>query len=264
MMARMAIAVEVSISRSKSLARRRLRPSQAKVRSMTQRLGSRWKPSVPTRALDDLEPQPLACRRTGGDLALVAGIGKQVPEPGEAPVESGADQGQAVAVLDVGGMDDQPQRQAQRVGEQMSLAAVDLLAGIEPPRATRLGCLDALAVDDPGGRRGLPAGLLTCRHEQRRLDASTRCPPARTAGNSRRPCSWVETRVGSIRQGQPVAAGRARRSAPRAARSSAAGRRAWPPAEGLDQREFLVRHVGCVAAARASILLASGSSPHRL
>ena len=57
-------------------------------------------------------------------------------------------------------MHDQPQRQAERIGEQMPLAPVHLLAGIEPPRAARLGCLDALAVDDPGRWRRLTAGLL--------------------------------------------------------------------------------------------------------
>ena len=41
MMARTAMAVDVAISRSKSLASLRLRPSQAKVRSITQRRGSR-------------------------------------------------------------------------------------------------------------------------------------------------------------------------------------------------------------------------------
>ncbi len=64
------------------------------------------------RALDDLEPQPLACRSTERDLALVTGIGEQVPQPGEAPSNPAADQLQPVSILDIGGMDDQPQRQA--------------------------------------------------------------------------------------------------------------------------------------------------------
>jgi hypothetical protein len=40
------MAVEVSINRSKSFARRRLRPSQLNVRSITQRLGMISKPSA--------------------------------------------------------------------------------------------------------------------------------------------------------------------------------------------------------------------------
>lgn len=49
----------------------------------------------------------------------------------------------------------------------------------------------------------------------------------------------------------------AKRSRPPSA--TALGRRQ----QRLDQREFLVRHIGCVATARAAILVASGSSPHR-
>ena len=45
-MAMTTMAVEVSINRSKSFARRWLRPSQPKVRSITQRLGMISKPSA--------------------------------------------------------------------------------------------------------------------------------------------------------------------------------------------------------------------------
>jgi hypothetical protein len=75
--------------------------------------------------LDDLEPQPLARRGAGGHLALVAGIGEHKLQPGKPPADAGADEAEAVPVLDVGRMDDQPQRQAQRVGEQVPLAAID-------------------------------------------------------------------------------------------------------------------------------------------
>ena len=164
------MAVVVSISRSKSLASRRLRPSQAKVRSITQRRGSRWKPSASRGPLDDLELQSLARGGAHGDVALVAGIGEQmlaargnVDGSGRRPVPGRRGPG-------CWRMDDQPQRQAQRVGEQMPLAAVDLLAGVEAARAAGLGRLDALAVDDRGGRRRLTAGLLARRHEQGGLD----------------------------------------------------------------------------------------------
>ena len=63
-------------------------------------------------------------------------------------------------------MHDQPQRQAQRVGEQVPLAAADLLAGIEAARAAGFGGPDALAVDDPRCWRRLAANLLPSRHEQ--------------------------------------------------------------------------------------------------
>ena len=55
------------------------------------------------RALDDLQPQPFAGCGRGGDGALVAAVGEQVAKPGKAAPDAGADQGQAVAVLDVAG-----------------------------------------------------------------------------------------------------------------------------------------------------------------
>ena len=84
-------------------------------------------------------------------------------------------------------MDDQPQRQAQRVGEQVSLAAIDsstadpirsaeptrgggpagdLPAGVAAARAAGLGGLDRLAVDDADGGRTPAAGTLACRHQE--------------------------------------------------------------------------------------------------
>ena len=122
------------------------------------------------RPLDDLEPQPFASGSAGGDLALIASIGEQVLEPGIGLANSGADQPQAIAVLDAGGVDDQPQRQSQRVGEQMPLATVDFLAGIIAARAAGFGRLDALAVDDRGRGLRLAPGLLAGGHQQRGPD----------------------------------------------------------------------------------------------
>ena len=61
------------------------------------------------RALDDLQPQPFAGCGRGRRRAPVAAVGEQVAKPGKAAAGCGpADQGQAVAVLDVGGMDREP------------------------------------------------------------------------------------------------------------------------------------------------------------
>ena len=62
------------------------------------------------RALDDLEPQALACRGAAGDLALIAGIGEQKPQPGEALSDPGAGQPQAVPVLGAGRVNHHPPR----------------------------------------------------------------------------------------------------------------------------------------------------------
>jgi hypothetical protein len=82
------------------------------------------------RSPDDLEAEPFARRRRGGADALVGAVGKQMGQPREAPPGAGADQGQAVAVLDVGGPDRERQQQPPRVGDQVALATVDVLAGI--------------------------------------------------------------------------------------------------------------------------------------
>jgi hypothetical protein len=73
-----------------------------------------------------------------------------------AHVAIGPDQAEAIAILEVGGTDGQRHWQTKGVGDQMTLAAVDLIAGIEPGRAAGLRGLDALAVDAPGRVR--------CRH----------------------------------------------------------------------------------------------------
>ena len=71
-----------------------------------------------------------------------------------------ASRGEPVAVLDAGGVDDGAQQEAERIHQQVPLAAVDLLVGVEAARAAAFGRLDRLAVDNSGGRLGLAAGSL--------------------------------------------------------------------------------------------------------
>jgi hypothetical protein len=52
-------------------------------------------------------------------------------------------------------MDDHANRQANGVGEEMALAALDHLLGSTTPRATGLGGFDRPAVDHPRGRARL-------------------------------------------------------------------------------------------------------------
>ena len=71
---------------SKSLARRRLRPSPAKVRSTTQPRGRTSKPLGGIGTLDDFaRPPAQPGERLLELVAGVAAIGEDVPEPGEAP-----------------------------------------------------------------------------------------------------------------------------------------------------------------------------------
>jgi hypothetical protein len=110
MMATASIAVEASISRSKFLASRWLRHSQAKLRSITRHLGSTSKPCA-----------------SAGRLTISS---------------RSRSRRQAVAVLDVGGVDHERERQALGVGQQVALAAVDLLARVprvQPKAGPRTG-----------------------------------------------------------------------------------------------------------------------------
>ena len=89
--------------------------------------------------LDDLQhPVSGLGRRRRGFGALIAGIGEDTVDERKqaagAPVE---DQPGAVAILDVGRVDDDAQQQAKRVDENVPLAARDLLARVVPLRVER-------------------------------------------------------------------------------------------------------------------------------
>ena len=90
-------------------------------------------------ALDDLE-HPTAGPGCGlrGARSLIAGIGEDALDEGEeaagAPIEN---QPRPLAVLNVGGMNDDVQQEAERVDQDMALAPGDLLARIKPLRVKR-------------------------------------------------------------------------------------------------------------------------------
>ena len=87
-------------------------------------------------AFDDLQlPGAGLGNRSGGLRSLIAGIGKDTLNEGEqtpgAPIKH---QSRTVAILQVGGVDNDIQEQAERVDKNMPLAARDLLARIEALR----------------------------------------------------------------------------------------------------------------------------------
>lgn len=87
-------------------------------------------------AFDDLQfPGAALGNRSGGLRSLIAGIGEDALNEGEqapgAPIEH---QSRTVAILHVGGMDNDIQEQAERVDKNMPLAARNLLARIEALR----------------------------------------------------------------------------------------------------------------------------------
>ena len=141
-------ALTVSAARSTSRARRRLMQAQAKVRSMTQRLGWTTKPA--SVSLDDLD-RPRGSR--GDARPLVAAVREEALEEREAPGDPVEDHRRAVAILHAGGMDLDAQHQAEGVGDQVPLAALDPLSGVVSDHFAGLRAgFHALAVDDRRGR----------------------------------------------------------------------------------------------------------------
>ena len=87
-------------------------------------------------ALDDLE-HPTTGPGCGlrGVGSLITGIGEDALDEGEkAAGASIENQPRPVAVLNVGGMDDDVQQEAERIDQNMALAPSDLLARIKPLR----------------------------------------------------------------------------------------------------------------------------------
>ena len=90
-------------------------------------------------ALDDLEhPTAGPGSRSRGAGSLIAGIGEDALDEGEeaagAPIEN---QPRPVAVLNIGGMNDDVQQEAERIDQDMAIAPGDLLARIIPLRVKR-------------------------------------------------------------------------------------------------------------------------------
>ena len=90
-------------------------------------------------ALDDLQPPgPGLCDRRGELGSAIAGIGEDALDEGEeAAGASIENQPRPVAVLNIGGMDDDVQQEAERIDQDMALAPGDLLARIKPLRVKR-------------------------------------------------------------------------------------------------------------------------------
>ena len=90
-------------------------------------------------ALDDFE-HPTAGPGCGsrGAGSLIAGIGEDALDEGkEAAGASIENQPRSVAVLNIGGMDDDVQQETERIDKDMALAPGDLLARIKPLRVKR-------------------------------------------------------------------------------------------------------------------------------
>ena len=108
---------------------------RAKVRSTTQRRADRHEANNAARALDDLGgdvgPQLRPVDQTPG----VAAVGEDRLDQGEGAAREAQDALGAVAILHVGGVHLDGQQAAVGVGQDVALAPMDLLAGVEAPES---------------------------------------------------------------------------------------------------------------------------------
>ena len=89
-------------------------------------------------ALDDLRgPGSGVGDRLGGFRPLISGVGEDALDERKGAARLPQNLAQTIAILNVGGVDDDAQQQAERVDQDVALAARDLLAGVIALRIDR-------------------------------------------------------------------------------------------------------------------------------
>ena len=122
-------------------------------------------------SLDDLDgPLSDTAQRAPEFVSGIAAVGEQVTQPGETRDDSDEHERRSVAVLDVGSVDHGVDQIALSIGEDVALAALDLLARIIAPRSAAFRGFDALAVDPRRRRAGLATGALAVEHDEVMVD----------------------------------------------------------------------------------------------
>ena len=84
--------------------------------------------------------------------------------------DAGEDIRRAVTVLDIGSVNDRSDQQALRVGDDMTLPALDLLAGVKAPWPAAFRGFHALTIDHARAGRSLSARCLTGHQQQGMVD----------------------------------------------------------------------------------------------
>src|SRR4051794_39560760 len=216
----------------------------------------------PGRSLDDLDcPRPAVRECVEELFAAINPIGEDMFKLWEAASQALQQRHSAMDVLNVGGMNIGRQQETVGVGNDMSLASMEALAGVESawPAGLRRRC--GLTIDNGSCRFGLSSEP-SARLPNQGLDdllPSTRIAPGVKIALHRR--VWREL----FRQGSPLAAARqniedrlhdlAQIDLPRPAQSPS--RRHHPG----DQRPFCIGQITCVTQSAALILDTSGLGP---
>ncbi len=81
--------------------------------------------------------QCVSCPRNTHFRSLISGIGENALDKREPSARFTQQGARAVAVLDIGGQNAHAEQEAERIDEDMALAARDLLARVEPLRVNR-------------------------------------------------------------------------------------------------------------------------------
>ena len=93
---------------------------------------------MPIRALDDRDlPASRGGDHAGHFRSLVSCVGEDAFDEGKTPSHAAQQTARAIAVLDVGGQNAHAEQEAERVDEDMALAARDLLARVIALRVER-------------------------------------------------------------------------------------------------------------------------------
>ena len=158
---------------------------------------------------------------------------------------SGDHTSRAVAILNVGVMHEQTDQIAFRVGDDVALAAVDLLARVIAPRTATFRGFHRLAVDHSGRRAGLAAFRSRAATTSAWLIRAN-VPSCASGRNTPAPSSRAGTPSEAAATGSRSSPGRGWRSPPREARSRAGAQSNSPRHERLDQRPLRIRRVACI------------------
>jgi len=177
------------------------------------------------------------------------------------PADGSQDRHGAIAILDAGDMDKQSDQVTGRVGNDVPLAALDLLASIKATGAATFRGSNRLAIDDARGRTGLSSSLLARRHHQRMVDqfpASISNPDIEVSLDGRigrkllRQLAPLASRRGDVEQGLDDRTQPGRATSPKVS----------PPGhEGHDHRLFRIGQIACIAQVGTPILRPSDFSP---
>src|ERR1019366_4535170 len=99
-------------------------------------------------------------------ISGITTIGEDVAQPGIARADRSKDTWSAITILSAGFVHNESDQVALSVGNDVALAALDLLASIKAPWATAFRGFHRLAVNHSSCRARLSAGRLTRRHDE--------------------------------------------------------------------------------------------------